>query len=200
MDFHQIWYVHLYCRGLLWDCSLANFVNFWQSYLPRLIMAGYYRFTFYFIWYIIICWPTDWFHVRCKIKFNSCMCRYDFLSGEELHYRVIYAGLWGKLINRHIYRSETKLNGTTTSENVTLDMCARVDSNQPVHSRNLIRIFTCSIFDIQGYLRSSGQRRLRSNCADAQADLSLRWAHMSEGAFPPTAAQLYNVWNGLFFI
>ena len=28
-----------------------------------------------------------------------------------------------------------------------------------------------------------GQRRLRSDCADAQADLSLRWARISEGRY-----------------
>ena len=34
------------------------------------------------------------------------------------------------------------------------------------------------------------QRRLLSDCADAQADLSLRWAHISEGTFSHLAAQL----------
>ena len=48
------------------------------------------------------------------------------------------------------------------------------DSDQPAHS--------CT--DSQGCRVSScGQRRLWSDCADAQADLSLRWAHMSEGVF-----------------
>ena len=28
-----------------------------------------------------------------------------------------------------------------------------------------------------------GQRRLKSKCTDAQSELSLRWAHMSEGTF-----------------
>ena len=32
-----------------------------------------------------------------------------------------------------------------------------------------------------------GQRRLRSYCADAQADLSLRWSHISEGMFSHVA-------------
>ena len=34
MDFHQTWYVHWYCGDLGWDCWWANFINFWQSYLP----------------------------------------------------------------------------------------------------------------------------------------------------------------------
>ena len=63
--------------------------------------------------------------------------------------------------------------------------CApREDSDQPAHSRSLIRIFTGCILDSQGCKDSScGQRRLWSDCADAQADLSLRWALMSEGMF-----------------
>ena len=34
MDFHQTWYVHCYCGDLVWDSWWANFVKFWQSYLP----------------------------------------------------------------------------------------------------------------------------------------------------------------------
>ena len=53
------------------------------------------------------------------------------------------------------------------------------DSDQPVHYRSLIRIFTVRAFDSQKCKVSSReQRRLWSDCAHAQADLSLRWAHM----------------------
>ena len=37
---------------------------------------------------------------------------------------------------------------------------------------------------------SCGQRSLLSDCADAQADLSLRWAHTLEGAFSNVAAEV----------
>ena len=36
-----------------------------------------------------------------------------------------------------------------------------------------------------------GQRRLRSDCAYAQDDLSLRWAHMSESTFPYVSELLF---------
>ena len=39
---------------------------------------------------------------------------------------------------------------------------------------------------------SRGQRRLWSDCAHAQADLNLRWAHMSEGTFSHIRALRYN--------
>ena len=58
------------------------------------------------------------------------------------------------------------------------------DSDQSAHSRSLIRIFTGRIFDSQGCKASPwGQRRLLSDCVDAQADLSLRWTHITEGTF-----------------
>ena len=54
------------------------------------------------------------------------------------------------------------------------------DSDQPAHSRSLIRILAMRILDSQGCKVSSrGQWRLWSDCADSQADLSLRWVHMS---------------------
>ena len=53
------------------------------------------------------------------------------------------------------------------------------DSDQHVHPRSLIRVFAGYPVGRQGSkVSSSRQRRLRSDCADAQADLSLRWAHM----------------------
>ena len=65
------------------------------------------------------------------------------------------------------------------------------DSDQPAHPRSLIRIFTGRILERQGYnVCSCEQRRLRSDCADAQADLSLRWLHVSEGTFSHFAAQI----------
>ena len=55
------------------------------------------------------------------------------------------------------------------------------DVDQLVHSHRLIRIFTGCILDSQGVKVSScGQRKLRTDCADAPADLNFRWSHISE--------------------
>ena len=53
------------------------------------------------------------------------------------------------------------------------------DSDQPGHPPNLIRIFAVCMKKawVLSYPMST-QRRLWSDWADAQADLSLRWAHM----------------------
>ena len=53
------------------------------------------------------------------------------------------------------------------------------DLDQSVHSHSLIRIFTECV------LVAKDARFLH---ADAQADLSLRWVHMSEGTFPDVSA------------
>ena len=53
------------------------------------------------------------------------------------------------------------------------------DSNQPGLVLSLIRVFTVHSVGSSGpKLSSCGQRRLWSDWADAQAGLSLRWAHM----------------------
>ena len=58
------------------------------------------------------------------------------------------------------------------------------DSDQTAHSRSLIRIFTGRILDSKGCKVSScGHRRLWSDCADSQADLSLPYMHMLDGTF-----------------
>ena len=52
------------------------------------------------------------------------------------------------------------------------------DSDQPGHPPSLIRVFAVRMKEawVLSYPLSA-QRRLRSDWADAQADLSLRWAH-----------------------
>ena len=55
------------------------------------------------------------------------------------------------------------------------------DSDQPAHPRSLIRILTGRILDSLRCKISYGQRSLWLNCANAQADFSLRWAIISLG-------------------
>ena len=51
------------------------------------------------------------------------------------------------------------------------------DSDQPGHPPSLYRVFAVrSMGSLGPKLSSCGQRRLGSDWADAQADLSLRWA------------------------
>ena len=63
------------------------------------------------------------------------------------------------------------------------------DSNQPAHPRSLIRVFVIrmKIRCTFGYPKCA-QWKFWSACANAQADLNFRWAHMSEGTFSYLAA------------
>ena len=63
------------------------------------------------------------------------------------------------------------------------------DSDQPGHPPSLIRVFAMGSEGPK--LSSCGQRRLWSDWADAQADLSLRWAHMPFYWFCREAARFY---------
>ena len=53
--------------------------------------------------------------------------------------------------------------------------------DQPAHSFNLIRIFNCVVWVAKNAKFLHADNEDWSDCADAQADLSLRWATMSEG-------------------
>ena len=66
------------------------------------------------------------------------------------------------------------------------------DSDQPVHPPSLIRVFAVRMKKarVVSYPLSA-QRRLWSDWADAQADLSLRWAHIPLCLFCREAAQLF---------
>ena len=67
------------------------------------------------------------------------------------------------------------------------------DLDQPGHPPSLIRVFTVrSMGSLGPKLSSCGQQRLRSDWADAQADLSLRWAHMPFCWFCHAAAKMCN--------
>ena len=67
---------------------------------------------------------------------------------------------------------------TATWQNQQSGCAPSEDSDQPGHPPSLIRVFAVRMK--KAWVLSyplSAQRRLWSDCADAQADLSLRWAH-----------------------
>ena len=54
------------------------------------------------------------------------------------------------------------------------------DSDQPVHPPSMARVpIYPSLDSLKAVKDTCDQRRLRSDCADAQADRSLRWSHKS---------------------
>ena len=85
---------------------------------------------------------------------------------------------------------EYKKKQAATSRNVPSDMCAQ---------KIQIRLRECAVWSesslgafwiTKGYkISSCGQWRLWSDYVVAQADLSLRWAHISDGTFSHVAVQ-----------
>ena len=72
------------------------------------------------------------------------------------------------------------------------------DSDQPGHPPSLIRVF--AVHMKKAWVLSyplSAQRRLWSDWADAQADLSLRWAQISLGIRPVWSESSLSVWRKL---
>ena len=58
------------------------------------------------------------------------------------------------------------------------------DSYQPVHPPSMARVLVYPSLDSPEAVKGTcDQRRLRSDCADAQADLSRRWSHKSYSRF-----------------
>ena len=69
------------------------------------------------------------------------------------------------------------------------------DSDQPGHPPSLIRVFAMRSVVAKGPMLSScGQRRFWSDWADAQAGLSLRWAHMTFCRFCHALAHSFPFW------
>ena len=85
------------------------------------------------------------------------------------------------------------INWATTWKNQQNACAPSEDSDQPGHQPSLIRVFAVCMKKawILSY-PSSAQRRLWSDWADAQADLSLRWAHMLLCWFCHEAAQFWH--------
>ena len=80
-----------------------------------------------------------------------------------------------------------------TSETYLLTCAPNEDLNQYARPRSLIRVFVVRTrnFCILGYPKCA-QWRFWSDCANAQADLHLRWAHLSRGTFSDIAVRMYN--------
>ena len=109
------------------------------------------------------------FHAKCKKCDEMCMCC--------------------------IFRLEEEAFWATSWQNQQNDLCAQRDSDHPGHPPSLIRVFAVrSMGSLGPSFASGGQRRLWSDWADAQADLSLRWVHRSFCWFCHAVAR-FSYWN-----
>ena len=81
-------------------------------------------------------------------------------------------------VNLFIASSNNQMKWATTWQNQQSECAPSEDSDQPGHSPSLIRVFAVRLKEawILSYPLST-QRKLWTDWADAQADLSLPWAH-----------------------
>ena len=90
--------------------------------------------------------------------------------------------------------SDISTMATIAWENAHYAMCAETATQKkPAHARDVIGILAVRVKNlcILGYPKCA-QGRFRSDCAYAQSDLNLRWAHMSEGQFSEVKVSLCN--------
>ena len=81
-------------------------------------------------------------------------------------------------LKQNICETPDEMRWAATWQNQQSDCAPSEDSDQPGHPPSLIRVFAVRMK--KAWVLSyplSAQRRLWSDWADAQADLSLRWAH-----------------------
>ena len=123
------------------------------------------------------CYSTIiWWLWHCLLDiFLICGTRVTFskTSNHEGESHRLYNVAWCRSLN-----CNHQHNWAATWQNQQGDCAPSEDSDQPGHPPSLIRDFAVRTVGSKGpKLSSFGQRRLWSDCADAQADLSLRWAH-----------------------
>ena len=106
---------------------------------------------------------------------DECLCspfNWPFQGGASVavYYHCYCLSVF--MFNRDIW--------ATSWQNQQNDLCAQRRLRSAWHKPSLIRVFAVRTMDSWGpNVSSCGQRRLWSDWADAQADLSLRWAHRS---------------------
>ena len=128
-------------------------------------------------WSIIIQGCTLKLVMLCQIKFGL------LFKISNYHY-CVFISCHCTLAERTIRCSRNNLSvlrnkiWATSWQNQQSECAPSLDSDQPGHPPSLIRVFAVrSVGSLGSKLFSCGQRRLWSDWADAQADLSLRWAH-----------------------
>ena len=103
------------------------------------------------------------------------ICDLSFLNFDLLSASLIQSFL---VFFATVYHNVSRLMTKPTKWHVRPASCE--DSDQPGHPPSLIRIFAVRVLGSLGPKLSSGEQRRRwSDWTDAQADLSLGWAHRS---------------------
>ena len=143
-----------------------------------------------------------WIYAVCKSLLLSPVAMKEFRTIEhnKLNIRKPFGTLFyisRRTTNQTECNEESLWYMNRKSRKTYLTTCApNEDSNQPAHPRSLIRVSVVRMKtpSILGYPKCA-QSRFCSDCAIAQADLNLRYAHMSEVTF----LTLRLIWRWIFY-
>ena len=126
--------------------------------------------------------------------FMSLMLYKWYLPSTSYHHLIRMSVKFGKLYNiffinwkmQHVFAVSCKVRKRTFE-----------GSNQPAQSKRVfvVRMKNRCIFGNS----SCAQGRLWSDCANAQADLSRRWAHIFKGNFPDVSAHFIDTYCRYWF-
>ena len=121
---------------------------------------------------LVINWISSRYKLAVKTSQHWYLCNNLYSSLKSISY--IWAASW----------QNQKMAGAPSD-----------DSDQPGHPPSLIRVFAVRMKKAQVLSYSfSAQRRLWSDWVDAQADLSLRWAHRPHCWFCHEVAHIMFYW------
>ena len=130
----------------------------------------------------LIC-STEFIMVLCsRIKYLGYNNQKRIWNGQEMpESKTTFSHCIKIILNSTLLNIDHKKRGYMSCLMIkpTKSRVPSEDSDQPEHLPRLIRVFAVRWMGSSGpKLSSCGQRRLRSDWADVQADRSLHWAHM----------------------
>ena len=125
-------------------------------------------------------------NVNIRIQYKACLLKIN--ENDEVAICLFFSYL------------ECLIYESLSEKKYLLTCASNEDSNQPAHPRSLIRAFVVRMKKpcIPGFPKCD-QWRFWSDCANAQADLNLRWAHMSEGTFSDVTTYIIYLFFFFFF-
>ena len=144
-----------------------------------------------FLWYTV---ANFWrYPIRRRFMFASAL-EYHVIVLTDIITVFLRYFLWYFLVNISYWPNSRRIYEPPRDRTNKVACAPSEDSDQPGHLPSLIRVFTVHMK--KAWILSyplSAQRRLWSDWADAQADLTLCWAHMPFCWFCHQVAHMWTV-------
>ena len=123
--------------------------------------------------------PLEWVPI--------CIHQFPIHSYLLLYHNSSESPIWAVRDSR---QQKITLNNPHHEKTHRLTCAPLGDSNHPAYLHSLISIFPAHEDILYPWLSKSTLWRFWSDRANAQSDLNLRWAHLSEGTFPSAAVDI----------